>query len=102
MNISKEAEIKIKAILEKTPGKMPRLILKKGGCAGNMLVLVLETPSASDKFIEHNGIKFAIENEAAKFTGSIAIELKLGLCEEIIVKNNDAQTCRCGKSFRIS
>lgn len=101
MQISTEADAKIRKALENAPGKLPRLVLKKGGCAGNMLVLVLETPDNSDTFIEHNGIKFAIEMNALQFARNISIKLKTGLCEEIVVQNNDAQRCRCGKSFKI-
>ncbi len=101
MEISAEVEEKIKKALEQHSGKMPRLVFKKGGCAGNMLVLLLEEPYTSDKIVEHNGMKFAIEKNAIPFADNVSIELKSGLCEEIVVRNNNAQTCKCGKSFKI-
>ena len=101
MEISAKAEEQIKKALEQNSGKMPRLVLRKGGCAGNMLVLLLEKPHSSDKIIAHNGIDFAIEKDAIQFAENISIEIKPGLCEEIVVRNNNAQTCRCGKSFKI-
>ena len=101
MILSRQAEATIKKALEQNSGKIPRLVLKRGGCAGNMLVLLLEEPCSSDRIIECNGIKFAIEKNAIPFVENISIELKPGLSEEIVVRNNDAQTCRCGKSFKI-
>lgn len=101
MEISEKVERKIKKALERNSGKLPRLVLKKGGCAGNMLVLLLEEPGANDKIVEHNGINFAIEKNAVPFADNVSIELKAGLCEEIVVRNNNAQTCICGKSFKI-
>ena len=101
MKISKEAESKIKLVIQNSPEKFPRIILKKGGCAGNILVLVLEKPDESDEIVEANGIKFAISPDVLKFIDDISIELKVGLGEEIVVRNTKAQTCRCGKSFRI-
>lgn len=100
MNISLEAEEKIKKAIETSGEKSPRIVLKKGGGAGNMLVLTLEKPEESDEFVEINGIKFAVSGNALKFVDDISIEVKMGLGEEIIIRNNNAKTCRCGKSFR--
>lgn len=101
MKISIKAEEKIKKAMEQNSGKIPRLVLQKGGCAGNMLVLLLDVPYVQDKLVEHNGIKFAIERNAVPFVDNISIELQSGLCDEIVVRNHNAQTCRCGKSFKI-
>ena len=102
MKISAEAEAKIKKVLNDNPGKLPRLVLKKGGCAGNMLVLLLEAPDVSDSFVDIRGIKFALAENAMPFVDNVLIELKSGLCEEIAVKVADSLTCKCGKSFRLS
>lgn len=101
MKISQEAELKIKSILQNNSAKFPRIVLKKGGCAGTMLVLLLEEPEDSDKFVEVNDVKFAVSEDSFKFIDDISIELKFGLGAEIIIKNNNAITCRCGKSFKI-
>lgn len=100
MKITPEAEIKIKSVIQNNPGKFPRIILKKGGCAGTILALVLENSDESDEIIESNGIKFAVSKDAKKFIEDISIELKTGIGEGIVLRNTNAQTCRCGKSFR--
>ena len=102
MKVSAEAEVKIRRALRDNPGKLPRLVLRKGGCAGNILVLLLETPDASDSFVDINGIRFALAKNAVSFVDNVLIELKPGLCEEIAVKVADLSTCKCGKSFRLS
>ncbi len=101
MKISEEAGLKIKSILQSNSGKFPRIVLKKGGCAGSMLILVLEEPKDSDELVEVNDIKFAISEDSLKFINDVSIELKCGLGAEIIIKNNNATTCKCGKSFKI-
>ena len=100
MQISTEAEAKIKSVIAKSNGKMPRLVLKKGGCYGTMIQLSLDTSHNTDDIIEENGIKFAISDDVKKYINSLVIEIKHGLCDEIIVKNTQQQSCRCGKSFR--
>ena len=101
MKISDGALSKIKNILELSPEKLPRIVLKKGGCAGNLLVLVLEKPEEMDKLIIHDGVTFAIEDNVKQFVNKIEIELKSDLGDEIVVRVADMQTCRCGKSFKM-
>ena len=100
MKISNEAEAKIKSVIQNNPNKLPKIILKKGGCAGTMLALTLCVPSESDEIVESNGIKFVVSEDAMKFIDDISIEVKIGLGKELIIRNNKAQTCKCGKSFR--
>ena len=100
MRISTEAELKIKSVIEKSNSKMPRLVLKKGGCYGTMIELSLDEPADTDSIIEENGIKFAVSSDVKQYVNSLVIEVKKGLCEEIIIRNTQQQSCRCGKSFR--
>ncbi|MBQ9335433.1 MAG: hypothetical protein IJS10_02730 [Alphaproteobacteria bacterium] len=101
MKISQTAAAKIKATLQNNPEKLPRIVLKKGGCAGNTLVLLLATPEKNDTFLEIDCIRFAIAEDAMQFIDDIFIDLKTGLTEEITVQRTNAHTCRCGKSFRL-
>ena len=100
MEISNEAEVKIRAAIQKDVSKFPRIVLKKGGCAGHMLVLLLELPADSDEFIESHGIKFAVAHDALEYVNDISIELRKGLGEEVLLRNINAPACRCGKSFK--
>jgi Fe-S cluster assembly iron-binding protein IscA len=101
IEISKEAELKIKNSMSIASGKVPRISLKQGGCAGNMLILLLEVPSNTDIFKESSGIKFTISKEAEQFVDDIYIYVTNSLGSEILIKNREAKTCRCGKSFKI-
>ena len=101
IEISKEAAEKIKKAISDNYGKSPRIVLKSGGCAGNMLVLTLSVPEESDNFLDISGIKFAISKEANEHISDISISVKNNLGSEIIIKNNASKTCKCGKSFKI-
>ena len=75
---------------------VPTICLERGGCAGTMLVLKM-MPKSDDTMIT-NGV--AIANDVAAVTNDITIDVKGGLCRNIVVTNNAAaKTCRCGKSF---
>lgn len=100
MKISTEAEVKIKSVIQNKSVEFPRIVLRKGGCAGNILTLLLEEPVSTDEIIEQDGIKFAVSKDAYPFIQDISIELKKDLGEEIILRNEKAKTCRCRKSFR--
>ncbi|MDR2667215.1 MAG: hypothetical protein LBB34_03875 [Holosporales bacterium] len=100
ISISKDAEICIKSAISRNPSKMPRIVLVAGGCAGKILHLTLDTSQENDIFVEINDVKFAISHDAQHFIGDIEVCLKDNLCSEIIIKNNGATTCRCGKSFK--
>jgi iron-sulfur cluster assembly accessory protein len=100
ISISKEAEAYIKSIISRNPGKTPKIILKKGGCAGQMLLLILDTLHEDDDFVEVKGLKIAVTYDAKPFVGNVEICLKNNLCSEVIIRNNEANTCRCGKSFK--
>ena len=101
MKISNSAFSKIKETLSVNPGRLPRIVFKKGGCAGNMIVLVLEKPEASDEFISYDGLTFAVSPNAQPFLSNISIDLQPGLCDEIIVHISGSRTCRCGRSFKV-
>ena len=100
ISISKEAEQLIIAALKNNQGKFPRIVLKKGGCAGHMLCLVLEERQPDDTQVDVNGISFIVSRETLEYVGDISIELKNSLGNEIIIRNLQKQTCKCGKSFR--
>ena len=101
MKISQSALAKIKVTLQNNSEKLPRIVLRKGGCAGNMLVLLLSMPEKSDVLLDANGVTFAVAEDAVQFIDDMVIDLKTGLTEEITVRLASAHTCRCGKSFKI-
>lgn len=101
IKISKGAELKINDVLKNNPDKIARIILKKGGCAGNILALVLDIENPNDEFVEVNNLKFAISKEAKNYINDISIEVKNSLGTEIIIRNLSATTCKCGKSFKV-
>ena len=100
INITEEALIKIKSVLNSNPNKIPRIVLKKGGCAGSMLVLILDDINNTDTIVESNNIKFYIEESAKPYTEDITIYTNSILGTNIMIKNNIRPSCRCGKSFR--
>jgi iron-sulfur cluster assembly accessory protein len=101
IEVSDEAIAKILTALAANNGKVPRIIVRKGGCAGTMLALVLEPARETDERITSNGIAFAVSHEAREYVADIYIHVKYGLGSEIIIRNNAAAvTCNCGKSFR--
>jgi iron-sulfur cluster assembly accessory protein len=101
IEISYEAASQIRAALSKNgEGKVPRIVLKNGGCAGTMLVLVLENARETDSFEKSGDLIFAISNEAWQYVDDVSIYVKHGLGSEIVIKNNAVATCTCGKSFR--
>ncbi len=80
----------------------PRIYMRKGGCAGNMLVLSMQEKQNTDEVFDINDIEFVVSNEVLSNTNDISIILQQGLGAQIIVKNNSASSkCKCGKSFRI-
>ena len=101
IKISEEAKNLITSALEKNPGKVARLALKKGGCAGTMLSLELTDSISDDKVVEVEGISVSVDSNAVDYIEDISIELKSMLGSDIIVRNLKAATCRCGKSFRV-
>lgn len=101
VKISKEAELKIKEVLKYNPNKIAKIILKKGGCAGNILSLVLDNENPTEDFVEINDLKLAISKDAKNYINDISIEIKNSLGIEIIIRNLNATTCKCGKSFKI-
>ena len=101
INITEEALSKIKSVLNNNHNKTPRIILKKGGCAGNMLVLTLDVIHDEDTIVESNGIKFAVDKLAQPHVDSITIYTNSILGTNILIKNNKSPSCRCGKSFKI-
>lgn len=101
ININSDALQFIEEILRKNPGKYPRIILRSGGCAGHMLLLILGTICPGDVEISSNNITFAIEPVAEPYINDITIYLKTGLTPEILIRNNVKRQCRCGKSFKI-
>lgn len=101
INITNDALLKIKSVLHSNTNKFPRIILKKGGCAGNMLVLTLDYIHDTDIIIESNNIKFAIDTLAKPHVSDITIYTNSILGVNILIKNNKSPSCRCGKSFKI-
>lgn len=101
IKISPEAKFKIKETLKNNPNKTAKIILTKGGCAGNMLSLILNNENPAEEVVEINGLKLAISNETKNYINNISIEIKNSLGTEIIIRNLNATTCRCGKSFKI-
>ena len=101
INITDDALIKIKSVLKNNTNKFPRIILKKGGCAGNMLALTLDYIHDSDTILESNNIKFAIDSLAKPHINDITIYTNSILGTNILIKKNKSPLCRCGKSFRI-
>jgi iron-sulfur cluster assembly protein len=102
IDISDEAARVIKSRLPANPSVRVRIVLKKGGCAGNTLCLALGEPESSDTELDYLGIGFAISARALPFCDNLSIHVRNGLGSEIVVVNKDAVcTCRCGKSFKI-
>lgn len=102
ITITEDALNKIKISLNNNANKTPRIILKKGGCAGTMLVLTLDYIHDNDTIIESNNIKFAIETSAKPYIDDITIYTNNSILgANIMIKNNLRPSCRCGKSFRI-
>lgn len=101
ITISEEAKQKILEVLKDKPNAVARIVLKKGGCAGNILSLILDEPNNTDVVIEVDDIKFVVSPEIQNYIQDVSIELKQSLGTEIIIRNNKAPTCRCGKSFKI-
>ncbi|GHT88411.1 hypothetical protein FACS1894113_0780 [Alphaproteobacteria bacterium] len=100
IKISDEAAKIINNCLANNPQKLPRILLKAGGCAGNILVLTLGFPAEDDVFEQVKNMKIAVSKDVVKFLDDVSIELKPGLGQEIIVVNNAAKyKCSCGKSF---
>ena len=103
INLSNEARDKIKNVLADKPGMLPRIALKKSGCAGTMLVLTIGSKEADDSIVEASGISFVISQDALCFAKDISIYVQSGLGGEVVVKNNLAvKKCKCGKSFSSS
>ena len=100
INITENALDKVKLVLGSNTGKFPRIVIKKGGCAGTMLVLTLDFMHDNDIIIESNGVKFAVAEEAKCYIEDITIYTKSTLGTSIMIKNNIRQSCRCGKSFK--
>lgn len=102
INITKEAHEKIKLTLSTTVDLFPRIIIKKAGCAGTMIVLTLSEKETSDILQEVEGITFLISKDAIPFIEDITIYKQDGLTSEILIKNNKAKkSCKCGKSFSL-
>ncbi len=100
INVNSDALKFITEALSKNPGMYPRIVLRSGGCAGNMLLLTLDTIYVGDIECSSNGITFVIEPVAEPYTEDITICVKPGLTPEILIHNNIKKTCRCGKSFK--
>lgn len=101
IQVTEEARLKIQEVLRANPGKVAKIVLTKGGCAGTMLALALGDPDEAGETIEAEGIKFLISSEAKDYASDISIEMKNSLGSEIIIRNLKATICRCGKSFRV-
>ncbi len=100
INITEDALNKITTVLANNPNKIPRIVLTKGGCAGSMLVLILDSVRDTDTIIEANNIKFYIEESAKQYIDDITIYTNSILGTNIMIKNNSRPSCRCGKSFK--
>ena len=103
INVSDEARDKIKNVLADKPGVLTRIVLKKSGCAGMMLILTVGSQEPEDSIVEASGISFAISQDALPFSNGISIYIQNGLGGEVVVRNNLAsKKCKCGKSFATS
>ncbi len=86
--------------LSNSTGKVARIDLKRGGCLGTMLILNMGVLNEDDTVITTEGINFAVSKEARPYVDDIEIVLKSDLGNELIIKNNRAPKCNCGKSFK--
>ena len=74
MKVSPAAAVKIRSVLQGASNKSPRVVLRKGGCAGNMLVLLLEPPATDDEMITCEGIEFAVVKDCLAFCDDIVVD----------------------------
>ncbi len=96
MKLSVSDEAKKIINVHRDDGMIPTICLEQGGCAGTTLTLKVMLKT-NDLLIIDN---IAISNDVTKITNDIIIDVKGGLCRNIVVLNNDAKIkCRCGKSF---
>ncbi len=100
IQLTENARIFIRKALKAKCNMTPVIKLKQGGCAGNILYLDLTQDGSNINKITIDDIDFIIDTSAIKFIEDITIDIKEGLSPEVVIKNNKADTCRCGKSFR--
>ena len=99
IQLTENARIFIKSTLKAKCDMTPIIKLKQGGCAGNILYLDLIQDVSNTNKITIDDIDFIIDTSANNFIEDITIDIKEGLSPEIVINNNKADTCSCGKSF---
>ena len=103
ISITKSAASHIKKITEGGAGKVLRIGLKKGGCAGMEYTMeYVNEVSESDEVVEVDGAKVVIAPTAQMFLFGTKIDYESGLFESgfKFINPNVSETCGCGESIK--
>ena len=104
ITLTDSAVRRIKGIIQETPeaeGKVLRLVVEGGGCAGFQYGFTFDDKRADDAVTPHDGFELAIDPMSAAYLQGVTIdyaESLEGACFKID-NPNASGGCGCGKSF---
>ena len=103
-NVTTKAAEEIKKLLieEDLQGAFLRVRVVPGGCSGFEYEMGFDDQSDdTDKFVEHEGIKVAIDELSYPYLDGAVLDFQDGLNGQGVAINNPnaSGSCGCGKSF---
>ena len=106
INISTNAALKVKTILEQEKENIPqgglRIYVQGGGCSGFSYGMVLDEVSEGDQVFEQEGVKVIVDPMSMKYLENAEVDYKEDLMGGgFAIKNPNAKSsCGCGQSFQ--
>jgi iron-sulfur cluster assembly accessory protein len=106
INISTNAALKVKTILEQEKENIPqgglRIYVQGGGCSGFQYGMVLDEAAEGDQVFERDGIKVIVDPMSLRYLEGAEVDYKEDLMGGgFAIKNPNAKsTCGCGHSFQ--
>jgi iron-sulfur cluster assembly accessory protein len=103
ITISQSAAQKIKALIGDQPGKVLRVKVIGGGCAGLQYKLDIDEVRAGDKAFETDGVAVVADRKSYLYLHGTELDYSEGLMESGFKLNNPnvKSSCGCGASFTV-
>lgn len=105
VTLTENAASRIRDIIQETPdaqGKVLRLFVEGGGCAGFQYGFTFDDKREDDAVSQHNGIELAVDPGSAMYLMGATVdyvESLEGAGFKIDNPNAGGGSCGCGKSF---
>jgi len=103
ITISPSAAQKIKVLIGDQPGKVLRVKVIGGGCAGLQYKLDIDEVRAGDRSFERDGVAIVADRKSYLYLHGTELDYSEGLMESGFKLNNPnvKSSCGCGASFTV-